>query len=188
MRILGWTTNGVKTRDIARESPDVLEFVGQTDPKTIIALDNQISWKGFSLGFLASYYGGHHMFAQPHVERFSSTWSSPIPSFYTNSWTPENKTDIPGLGQWANASMIDAAPDTSTDCVYDASFIKIRNITFGYDLPKRFIHKIGINNCSLRFQINDPAAIWRANKSGIDPETLSIRKQSSYVVGLNINI
>lgn len=185
---LYWTANGVKTRDIAWEGPEVLEFVGQTDPKTIIALDNQISWNGFSFGFLMSYYGGHHMFAQPHTELFSSSWSAPIPLFFTDAWTPENKTDIPGLGQWANPSMIDSAPETSTDCVYDASFIKIRNITFGYDLPKKWIHKIGINNCSLRFQINDPKAIWTANKIGIDPETQGIRSQSSYVVGLNINI
>lgn len=84
--------------------------------------------------------------------------------------------------------MLASDADTSTNNVYNADFIKIRNITFGYDFPKSILSKVGVNNCSLRFQINDPKAVWTRNNAGVDPETLGIRNQSSYVVGLNLNL
>ena len=40
----------------------------------------------------------------------------------------------------------------------------------------------------LRFQINDPKALWIKNNAGIDPETLGIRKQASYMFGVNLSL
>ena len=72
--------------------------------------------------------------------------------------------------------------------MHDASFIKLRNVTFGYTVPENFTRRIGINQLTLRFQINNPKALWTANSVGVDPETLGIRRQSSYMFGLNLNI
>ena len=185
---LYYTETGATTEEAIFLSADALAFVGHSDPSTIIALDNQMRWKGFSFGFTAAYYGGHQMFARPHTIRFSNNWFGPIDIMYLNAWTPEKPTDIPGLGQWSNPTILAGESDTATNNVYDADFIKIRNITFGYDLPKSILSKVGVNNCSLRFQINDPKAIWTRNNAGVDPETLGIRNQSSYVVGLNLNL
>ena len=77
---------------------------------------------------------------------------------------------------------------TATNCLYDADFLKIRNITIGYDLPEYLTEKVGISKISLRFQINDPKALWIKNNAGIDPETLGIRKQASYMFGVNLSL
>ncbi|MBQ7998133.1 MAG: hypothetical protein IJ296_02260 [Bacteroidales bacterium] len=66
--------------------------------------------------------------------------------------------------------------------------MKIRNIVLGYDLPQRWINKIGINRASIRFQIDNPKALWVANDINVDPETLGIRNPSSYILGININL
>ena len=104
-----------------------------------------------------------------------------------NAWTPEHPTDTPGIGRWASTSL-GSEPQYSNKAVHDASFIKIRNIVLGYDLPSHLLKHVGINNLRFTFQINDPKAIWTANKIGVDPETLGIRGRSSYVFGLNVNI
>lgn len=185
---LYYTETGATTGEALFLSADALAYVGHNDPTTIIAIDNQMRWKGFSFGLTAAYYGGHQMFARPHSMRYSNNWFGTIDIMFKDAWTPERPTDIPGLGQYSNPSILASEAETSTNNVYDADFIKIRNIVFGYDLPKSLLSKIGINNCSIRFQINDPKAVWTKNNVGVDPETLGIRNQSSYVVGLNLNL
>jgi hypothetical protein len=120
-------------------------------------------------------------------EVFESSWDSPLNIVYLNSWTPENHSDVPGIGEYASTSL-GSECRTATNCLYDADFLKIRNITIGYDLPEHLTEKVGISKISLRFQINDPKALWIKNNAGIDPETLGIRKQASYMFGVNLSL
>ena len=71
--------------------------------------------------------------------------------------------------------------------VHDADFLKIRNIVLGYDFPSQWIKNLGMNRLTLRFQIDNPKALWVKNDVGVDPETLGIRNPSSYIFGLNVN-
>jgi hypothetical protein len=182
-----YVENGNTSHNASSASVDVLEFGGQSDPKAIVGMDNQLRWNGLSLGFLLVYYGGHKMFAQPKSEVFESSWDSPLNIVYLNSWTPENHSDVPGIGEYASTSL-GSECRTATNCLYDADFLKIRNITIGYDLPEHLTEKVGISKISLRFQINDPKALWIKNNAGIDPETLGIRKQASYMFGVNLSL
>lgn len=169
-------------------STDALKFGGQTDPKVIIGIDNQMKWKNFSFGFLLSYYGGHKMLCLPFVDVQEGDFSLPQKAYYLNGWTPENKTDIPSIGKWAHSTYTDSSPSHSDRALHDADFIKFRNIVFGYDLPASLLRHVGLQRCSFRFQINDPKAIWHKDKINFDPETGGLRNPSSYVFGLNINI
>ena len=128
------------------------------------------------------------MLCLPFNDTFEGSFYGTIPAYYLNGWTPDNPTDIPAIGRWAHASSTDGAPGYSDRALHDADFIKFRNIVFGYDLPAEILRHIGINNCSLRFQINDPKAVWTKDKVDFDPETGGLRTPSSYVFGLNINL
>lgn len=70
-----YVENGNTSHNASSASVDVLEFGGQSDPKAIVGMDNQLRWNGLSLGFLLVYYGGHKMFAQPKSEVFESSWT-----------------------------------------------------------------------------------------------------------------
>lgn len=178
--------NGNTSTNPMSAGVDVLEFSGQRDPKWIIGLDNTWRWNGISLGIVMSYYGGHKMYAQPYKE-FTNSYTLPAPIYLLNSWTPENPTDMPGQGKYA-ASGFGSTSSYSTQCVIDASFIKIRNISLGYTIPESFTRRFGVNMLSVRFQANDLKAIWVANDRGIDPETGGLRNPSSYTVGINLNL
>lgn len=183
---LFYIENGGTSHSASGRSVDILEFSGQSDPKYIVGMDNTFKWNGISLGFVLAYYGGHKMRAQEHNETFAS-YTSPLPSYFNNAWTPENHTDIPGLGKYASNSLGNE-PMYANNTVHDASFIKLRNIVLGYTLPETWLHRYGINSLSVRFQVNNPKALWTANNIGVDPETLGIRNPTSYMVGLNINL
>ena len=112
---------------------------------------------------------------------------SAVNSYFVNSWTPENPTNTPGFGQYGSPSPSSEAYYSNTS-VHHADFIKIRNIVFGYDVPQTWLRRFGVNNLALRFQVDNPKAIWTRNNLGVDPETLGLRNPTSYVFGLNINL
>lgn len=198
-KFAGLTQNGVQSwyAEDGRIIPDVgiqvatpgsVYFTGQADPKYTYALENQLSWRGFSLNLLMVYYGGHHMRAN-QVQINGVPGASPVRSWYLNSWTPANtNTNIPGIWQYNNSGGTQPAVQNNTDIfVHAADFLKIRNFVLGYDLPGTAVSRIGLTNLRLRFQVNNLPALWKSNKIGIDPETLGIRLPSSYVFGVNFN-
>ncbi|WP_201799472.1 SusC/RagA family TonB-linked outer membrane protein [Zobellia amurskyensis] len=60
--------------------------------------------------------------------------------------------------------------DFGTPHMYDADFIKLREISLGYDLPHKFVDRMGINN--LNFSIySRNIMLWTKDSAfGIDPE------------------
>lgn len=183
---LWYVEDGGKVHNASNKSIDILEYSGQSEPKTIIGIDNRFTWNGFSLGILMAYYGGHKMRALIENETFSVPTSA-IPSYFNNAWTPENPTNTPGIGRYGS-NALGSEPSYSNMAVHPADFLKIRNIVFGYEMPHNWIKNLGINRLSLSFQINNPKYLWVKNNVGVDPETLGIRTLSSYVFGLNINL
>jgi TonB-linked SusC/RagA family outer membrane protein len=169
-------------------SPGSVYFTGQADPKYTYALENQLSWRGFSLNLMMVYYGGHHMRANQVQSNFGPA-GTPVRSWYLDAWTPTNTdTNIPGIWEYNVAASAQPNVQTNTDIfVHAADFLKIRNFVLGYDVPRSSVAKIGLNNLRLRFQVNNLPALWKSNDIGVDPETLGIRLPTSYVFGINFN-
>lgn len=189
-QVLWYTEDGKsKMHKVSTLSPEVLEYGGQTEPKVIMGMENTFRWNGLRLGITMAYYGGHQMRALAERELYGIP-DGPIASYFNNAWTPENHTTTPGLGQYGCQSNSSISSETyySNTAVYDADFLKIRNVVLSYDLPARWLRNIGISACQVRFQLNDPKAIWTKNKVSVDPETLGLRGRSSYVFGLNLNL
>lgn len=174
-----------KSHNASGKSISILEYSGQSEPKIIMGMDNSVKWNGFSFCMLMAYYGGHKMRALAENETFTVP-SSAIASYFLNAWTPENPTNTPGIGRYSSSSVGTETLYANT-AIHDADFLKIRNIVLGYDFPQQWIKHLGINRLSLRFQIDNPKYLWVANDVNVDPETLGLRNQSSYIFGLNVN-
>ena len=194
---LWYVENDGKRHSAQSASVDVMEYSGQTEPVVIAGLDNRFTWNGFSLSILMAYYGGHKMRALAEDETFGVAQGAAVPSYFLNAWTPENKTNTPGIGRYSSNSL-GREPSTSDISVRNASFLKIRNIVFGYELPENWVRKIGASRANLQFQIDNIPAVWTAFKPykemsyydksvRVDPETRGIPMRSSYIFGLHIN-
>ncbi|RYD81199.1 MAG: TonB-dependent receptor, partial [Sphingobacteriales bacterium] len=83
--------------------------------------------------------------------------------------------------------------------VFDASYIKLRELKLGYNFTKKTLGKLPVQAASLAFIARNPAMIWQKAPKGLDPSELSTGSQSigwyesgqtnrvaSY--GLNLNI
>jgi hypothetical protein len=166
---------------------DALVYSGQTEPKVVVGIENQFRYKGFSLGMMMAYYGGHKMRVL-QANPISKVPFGTIPSYFLDAWTPDNTdTNVPGIGRY---SITPTGVETTYSDIYvqPADFLKIRNIVLGYDLPASLLSKAGLSCATLRFQVDNPKYLWVKNKVGIDPETLSARRPTSFIFGFNINI
>lgn len=88
----------------------------------------------------------------------------PVSNDLFNAWTPDNRnTDVPALA----ASNIDSQ-DLSDRFLRDASYLRLRNVTFGYNLPERFLKDIFLKGLTLRVIAENYFTFtkWK----GLDPE------------------
>lgn len=179
---------------ISGKDPDAAVFSGQRDPKITVGLSNTFRYRGFSLSVMAMYYGNYFMRGLQEGT-LSSPYGAydpkPMASYLLDAWTPENTdTTVPGIFQNDRSSNTDGAGAYNYLDIYvqPADFIKIRNIVVGYDLPQKWTAISGMQNANLRFQIDNPAALWTKNSVGLDPETGGIRRPSTFILGLSLNL
>ena len=183
------TGERIKRTSASGASVDVLLYSGQTEPVVIGGLDNRFSWNGISLSILMAYYGGHKMRALEEDEIMSDLIDrTALPSYFANAWTPENKTLTPGIGRYSTTGY-GSEPTHSDISVRNASFIKIRNIVLGYELPQKWAQAIKASRINLQFQVDNLPPIWTGFRPGaaFDPETGGIPQRSSYIFGVHVN-
>jgi hypothetical protein len=115
--------------------------LGSTVPKYIIGFNNDFRLGGFDLNVYIFARQGQ-MFISDYANKFE-------PNAIENGanvdyWTPENPTnDYPRPDtRISRASM----PFATTLGYKDGSFVKIRNITLGYNLPGSMAEKIHVRN------------------------------------------
>lgn len=71
---------------------------------------------------------------------------------------------------------------------FDGSFVRIRNINFGYLVPERVASKIRAKSLRFYFNITNPFVFssYVRNYAGIDPEILDNPATVNYQLGLNV--
>lgn len=190
-----WLKSDGTLSTIALTSNDLgaMVYSGNTDPLLNITFGNELHYKGFSLSVLAVYYGGHYLRALvPEVVSGVSYGS--MPAYLLNSWTPgKTNTIVPGYGQYSPGTYAGTqSPPPSQLSYSDAfvragDFIKIRSAVLAYQLSEKLNAKLGARGIRLRFQLNNPKALWTKNDVGIDPETGGARIPTSYVLGISAN-
>jgi hypothetical protein len=111
----------------------------------------------------------------------------PVSSDLFNAWTPTNtNTNVPSL----NNTNFDAG-SISDRFMQDASYLRLRNIAFGYDVPAKFLKQTFIKGC--RFRIQGENILTWTKWRGFDPESFeesgtgSFPTPKVYTFGVDIN-
>ena len=161
------------------EKLDFLKYEGPTEPTITGGLNNMFTWKNWRLNIFITYSFGNKVRLDP---AFSAGYSdmSAMPKEFKNRWVQpgdENVTDIPAIAsvrQYYNDSQLGYAYNAynySTARVADGGFIRMKDISLTYDMPQRWIQKIGLNTCSLKLDATNLFLIYADKKlNGQDPE------------------
>ena len=161
------------------EKLDFLKYEGPTEPTTTGGLNNTLTWKNWRLNVFITYSFGNKIRLDP---AFSAAYSdmSAMPKEFKNRWVQpgdENITDIPAIAsrrQYNDISRLNYAYNAynySTARVADGGFIRLKDISLTYDMPKNLINKIGLTTASLKLDVTNICLLYSDKKlNGQDPE------------------
>ncbi len=148
------------------------------DPKWQGGFNTRVAYKGFDLSIVGIFRHGGILFSSIHGSSgYLNLLSGRRNNLDVDYWTPTNtgaKYPKPG-GIISN----DNPKYGSTLSYFDASYLKIRTITLGYDLSRSLIKNQAIK-MRMYFTVQNPFVMFSPfhKESGLDPETNSYGNQN----------
>ncbi|MEX2567472.1 MAG: SusC/RagA family TonB-linked outer membrane protein [Cyclobacteriaceae bacterium] len=138
-------------------------ILGKALPNFILGFDNHFSYRNFDLNiFFVSYLGTDRL----HLNRYILEFLNGVYNHSTavlERWTPDNPSNY-----MPRATRTGHQYRVSTREVEDASFIRLRNLSLGYNIPSHILSNLKINN--LRFYVTGMNLFTITNYTGFDPE------------------
>ena len=175
-------------------SYDELAKVGVTVPPFFGSLRNNIGWKGIKLDFLITYKFGNvfrrtsmspgdeylnQLISRYHMDYFKR-WEKPGDERFTNVPAAIEKSDL-GISDYYrySAALVDKG-----------DVIRLRDIGISYTLNKNTFRRLPFRDISLSVYARNLGILWRANKSGIDPDLphADYPAPRSFALGLQFSI
>ena len=158
---------------------EFLEYSGVSDPTDVGSFGNTFEWKGFRLNVFITGSFGNVVRLDP-VFRSSYSDLVSMPKEFKNRWAvpgDEATTTIPVIAsriQTHNDSHLNYAYNAynySTERIASGNFVRLKEISLSYDLPKKAIQKIGLNSLSVKVQATNLCLLYADPKlNGQDPE------------------
>ena len=146
-------------------------------------MQHTFSYKGITLSALFTGQFGHK---KRVMQNFSYQYndSQALTSHLKNRWRvagDENVTNIPAI---QDADMMNKNNATDIRTAYqlygmsdlwlaNASFIRLKNLSINYSLPKKWLKATKLNNINIGLQATNLALLWLADREklgGEDPE------------------
>lgn len=179
-------TNGVVTSsDISFQEYDQdklknnLVYEGSADPTDVGSLGNLFKYKNFSLNVFITYSFGNVVRLDPV---FASEYDDlvSLPKEFKNRWIvpgDEKYTNIPAIASKVQTSLNTQlrygynAYNYSTERIAKGDFIRLKEISLGYEFPKSITQALRVNNLSLKLQATNLCLLYADKKlNGQDPE------------------
>ncbi|OUJ72603.1 SusC/RagA family TonB-linked outer membrane protein [Hymenobacter crusticola] len=165
------------------------KFIGNPNPNFTFGLTNNLAYKGFDLSFFIQGVQGNDVYNLNRYITESALYSTTNGTTrILNRWTgPGTSNDVP--------RAINGDPNNnlrvSTHFIEDGSYVRLKNLTFGYTLPKSIMDRISATQLRVYFTAQN--LITLTKYTGYDPEVsasgvdLGIYPQARvFMAGLNI--
>ncbi|WP_298741019.1 SusC/RagA family TonB-linked outer membrane protein [uncultured Chitinophaga sp.] len=146
-----------------------------TSPKFYGGVSNTFSYKGISLDVHFQFTKQNGLNPLSPYLLIAGVSARNLPAEYLFRWqTPGDVSDIQKIYGVVNDDLINASNrlmESNWNYV-DASFIRLKNVSLSYSIPKSFKQKLHLNNIRIYLQGQN---LWTiTNYKGLDPETQSI--------------
>lgn len=156
-----------------------LKYEGPTDPTITGSFGNAFTWKGLKLNAFITYSFGNKVRLDPvFAARYSDLTS--MPKEFKNRWVlpgDEALTAIPVIASrrqyqnYGNLSYAYNAYNYSTERIADGGFIRLKEVSLSYDIPKNWISALNVNTIQVKLQATNLFLLYADKKlNGQDPE------------------
>lgn len=169
--------------------------IGNGQPTFQWSWNNTVTWNGFDFSlFMIGVHGFdiYNYTKEASITSNSTPVISPSPE-WNNRWIKgvnEEGATVAGFVSKRNVQT------PSSQYVENGSFVKIKSITVGYTMPKKFMEKLRVNRLRVYASVQNPFVF--TGYTGMDPETTLQKSLTSgidwgyypngrnYMIGLNL--
>jgi len=171
-------------------TPDDRSILGDPHPDFTYGLNLALRYKNFDLN--AFFYGsqGHQIYASylRYLEFYSFLEGGKSYDCLYNSWTPENRNAKLPIQE--NLSSFSTTDFNNDYLVQNGSFLKLKDLTIGYNLPESMVQKIKASNLRLSLQASNLLTFTKYG--GRDPEIFGSDEATYinhpiYLLGINVS-
>jgi TonB-linked outer membrane protein, SusC/RagA family len=177
-----YNADGTPTRQIGPADRQIIEV----DPDFQGGFNTRVAYKDFDLSVVGAFKSGGVLISTLYGSSgYLNMLTGRRGNVKVDYWTPENtnaKYPKPG------GSMDGDNPKFgSTLGYFDASYLKVRTITLGYNFKQRWVKNAGIDKLRLYCTIQNPFVLFSPynKESGMDPETNSYGNENAAVTSYN---
>lgn len=169
------------------------EYMGSYLPKVTYAFGGNFEYKGFDFGFMFQGVAGVKIFNGFKLMGMTGRQQgNNMLSDIMDSWTYNKSSNVPRL-----TMVEDANGNYSTVSDYfleSGSYLRLKNVTLGYTLPKSLMQNMGMDGSRIRVYLGAENLFTITPYNGFDPEVGNYGVDGgaypvsrSFSVGLNLN-
>lgn len=156
------TTGNLVYEDLNKDNiitADDRTIIGNPNPDFTLGLTNTFDFQGFDFSFFLHSVYGNDIFNGTRIYIEGPTELDNQTTNVLRRWQkPGDITDIPRIGDELKSSRF----------IENGSFLRIKNVTLGYTLPKEFLKRIWLK--SARVYVSGQNLYTFTTYSGMDPE------------------
>ncbi len=165
-------------------------YSGPANPTMFGSVLNSFSLRDFTLSFNLIYKFGYY-FKRPSLNYFSLLGFTALgDNEFAKRWrTPgdESKTNVPAMIYPANASR-DTFYQNAEIMVEKGDNIRLQDVQLSYRFDRENYKKLPFRSVEIYSYINNLGIVWRAGKSGIDPDANGLPNPRTCSFGIRIGM
>ncbi|MDR0566997.1 MAG: TonB-dependent receptor [Prevotellaceae bacterium] len=144
--------------------------------------NTRLAYRGFDLSVVGAFKSGGTLISTLHgATSYLNNLNGRAGNVDVDYWMPNNpggKYPRPG-----GLTSADSPKYANTLAYFDASYLKIRAITLGYDFDRRWLKNVGLSRLRLYATVQNPLVLFSPfhSESGMDPETNSYGDENQSV-------
>lgn len=160
------------------DSPGDRRIIGNTAPHYLYSFNVGASWKGFDLSVFFQGVGQQEWYPNTDSRIFWAMYNRPYDSFIRKDlandiWSPENPDAyFPRMFGYIALSDSDNLGAVNDRYLQDVSYLRLKNLTFGYTVPQQFLEELPFTKVRLFFSGENLFTFTKLTDY-IDPEAAS---------------
>ncbi|RZL51773.1 MAG: TonB-dependent receptor [Pedobacter sp.] len=149
---------------------------GSTLPDFFGGLTNTLTYKGFSLSFQLYFNLGNKIYDNygTNVNSDGSLGFGPTNRIsrysYDTRWRQPGDVTLTPKMMYLGTQSGTSGQNSSTRFVYNGNYIRLRDVTFGYDLPTKWIKHVKLSSAKIYFRANNLFTYIKDDRITFDPE------------------
>ncbi len=173
-----YAEDGTPVRQINTDDRQIIEV----DPNFQGGFNTRVAYKNWDLSIVGGFQNGGTLISTLYGgTSYLNMLNGRHGNVKVDYWTPENTgAKYPRPGGITSADNMKYA---NSMAMFSGSYMKVRTITVGYNVPKSFLKHLGVNDLRLYATVQNPFVLFSPynNETGMDPEPNSLANENQAV-------